>query len=388
MTASGRRRGDRTPAATPATAPRPTRRRIAAVRGALLHWFDRQARDLPWRATRDPYAIWIAETMLQQTRIEVVRSRWSEFLVSFPDVTALARASENAVLAAWSGLGYYSRARALRRAAIAIRDAHGGHLPSDPAALRSLPGIGAYTSAAVLSIARDVPLAAVDGNVVRVLSRWHALGLPAARGEPHASLADTYLARERPGAWNQAVMELGETLCTPRGWDCGACPVARWCEASAAGTVARHPPVKPRRATERVDLHALVVRDRDGRLLLERGAFAYLSHLWLPLVEVGAAAPEELAEQGLGTVLARGAILASPERVQHAIVHRAFTVTVVAVRLAERAPASPLRLVRRGGERRWFAPAELESIGRSALLAKCLRAAGDERRYRAASSVT
>ncbi|HYX69772.1 MAG TPA: A/G-specific adenine glycosylase, partial [Terriglobales bacterium] len=184
-----------------------------AFRAALLAWYGRHRRALPWRATRDPYRVWVSEIMLQQTRVNAVLEHYRRFLRRFPDVRALARARQSSVLAAWSGLGYYRRARALHAAARRlVRDFDGG-FPRTAEAMRTLPGIGRYTAAAVSSIAFGEPQAVVDGNVERVLERLVGRHLPAAQAW---ELAAQLLDRAHPGDFNQAMMELGATVCLPR----------------------------------------------------------------------------------------------------------------------------------------------------------------------------
>jgi A/G-specific adenine glycosylase len=197
-----------------------------AFRGALLRWYDEQGRDLPWRKTRDPYRIWVSEIMLQQTRVAAVLEHYRLFLERFPSLPALAAASESAVLAAWSGLGYYRRARMLHQCARKIEQEFDGRFPQSSEALRSLPGIGRYTGAAVASIAFAEPVAVVDGNVERVLQRMTGAKLTSAETWKHA---DEFLCHSRPGDFNQAMMELGAMVCTPRQPNCGACPVRKWC---------------------------------------------------------------------------------------------------------------------------------------------------------------
>lgn len=331
----------------------------AAIRTSLLAWFDGHRRPLPWREGRDPYRVWVAEVMLQQTRVAVVERSYPAFLRRFPTLDALARATEDEVLSLWSGLGYYSRARALHRAARAIGASGGKTFPRSLEAARALPGVGPYTAAAVLSIAYDAPLAAVDGNVVRVLSRLERLERPDARGEPHRGLAEALLSRDRPGDWNQALMELGEVVCTPAAPRCDACPVSRWCRARHAGAVLLHPPAKSRRKPERLDVELRLLSDRRGRLLLERGAFPYLRHLWLPPMRVSA---EGAHRAGRG----------DPATFKHAILHRELLVRVERRIL----PIAELRRHARQNtsrsERRLFSRDELASIGRSALLTKAL----------------
>ncbi|MGH9756149.1 MAG: A/G-specific adenine glycosylase, partial [Candidatus Acidiferrales bacterium] len=195
----------------------------------LLAWFRAHKRDLPWRRSKNPYRIWIAEIMLQQTRIAVVLPYYRRFLRRFPGVESLARAREAEVLKMWSGLGYYSRARNLHRAARQIVTHHSGNFPRALEDALALPGIGTYTAAAVLSIAYDAPLAVLDGNVARVLARLGAMrgDLRAPQRWKHLqNLSQRLLAKQSAGDWNQALMELGETICTPQSPRCESCPVA------------------------------------------------------------------------------------------------------------------------------------------------------------------
>lgn len=331
-----------------------TTRRDAKRRRALLRWYEKNARPLLWRRRPNPYRIWVAEIMLQQTRIAVVEPAYRRFLEAFPTLAALARAEQEEVLSHWSGLGYYSRARSLHRAARELHARGAKSFPKKWADAMDLPGVGTYTAAAVLSIAYGEPYAAVDGNVIRVLSRLERLGLPDGGGEPHRTIADRLLARGRPGDWNQALMELGETICLPKGPRCDVCPLQSTCAAFEAGVVERHPPPKPRRAIQRLGLEVTVLRDRRGRLLLERGAFEHLDHLWLPPTRKLAAPP------------ARADF-------KHAIVHRSFEVAVE----TRTVPTAELR--RRAGEptagveRRVVDPQDLTRLGRSSLLTKALR---------------
>jgi len=334
------------------------RSREARIRRALLAWYDRVARPLPWRRSTDSYRVWVAEVMLQQTRIAVVIPAYERFLGAFPTIAALARAEEEDVLSLWSGLGYYSRARSLHRAARVLHERGETAFPFEREEALALPGVGEYTAAAVLSIAHGKPWAAVDGNVIRVLSRLDCLPRPDARGAPHAEIASRLLARDRPGDWNQALMELGEMVCTPKAPACDACPLAEPCEARRRDVVLLHPPPKPRRGTERLGLELTVVRDRAGRLLLERGAFAHLDHLWLPPVRL---------------------LPSPPARTdfRHAILHRAFDVAVKERVLGSEAlRALATKPLRNGIERRVVAASDLDRLGRSSLLTKALRLLG------------
>jgi A/G-specific adenine glycosylase len=194
-------------------------------RTQLLAWYDAHARDLPWRETHDPYRVWLSEIMLQQTRVAAVIAHYHEFLRRFPNVEKLARAREASVLAAWSGLGYYRRARMLHAAAKVVRK-QGAKFPETAEGLRELPGVGRYTAAAIASIAFDDAVAVVDGNVERVLQRFSGQQL---RGEEFWSAAEALMDRARPGDFNQAMMELGATVCTPRAPACLTCPVVELC---------------------------------------------------------------------------------------------------------------------------------------------------------------
>jgi A/G-specific adenine glycosylase len=196
------------------------------LRKRLLAWFDEHKRDLPWRRDRDPYRVWLSEIMLQQTRVAAVVDHYQRFLRRFPSLEKLARARESSVLALWSGLGYYRRARMLHAAAKKIVRERAGQFPASATELRALPGVGRYTAAAIASIAFDEPVAVVDGNVERVLQRL--LGKRIA-GEPLWFAAQEVLSHERPGDFNQAMMELGATVCLPRQPKCSLCPVSRMC---------------------------------------------------------------------------------------------------------------------------------------------------------------
>jgi len=244
---------------------------LEAFQSSLLAWFSQFQRDLPWRHTRDPYRIWLSEIMLQQTRVAAVIPYYERFLARFPNVQSLADAPEEEVLRLWSGLGYYSRARNLQKAAQKIVAEHGGEFPPDVGAALALPGIGAYTAAAILSIAYQEKLAVLDGNVARVLARLGAM-----RGDLRANgmwpklqkAASQLLDEESPGDWNQAMMELGATLCTPRSPQCLLCPVSEFCEARKRGLTAEIPAKRMKRATVEITLAALVLVDARGKTLL------------------------------------------------------------------------------------------------------------------------
>lgn len=240
---------------------------LADFRPALLSWYRQFRRDLPWRRTSDPYAIWVSEIMLQQTRVAAATGYYLRFIARFPDFSTLAETSESELLTHWAGLGYYYRARNLWAAAKEMVAA--GRFPSNYVEIRNLPGVGDYTAAAVASIAFGLPHAVVDGNVLRVLSRILAdsTNPGSALGRKHfAKTAEAFLDGEQPGDYNQAVMELGASICLPRNPQCLLCPVARWCRARADGTPEQFP-VKAAPAVRPEELRTLYWIERDGRIL-------------------------------------------------------------------------------------------------------------------------
>jgi A/G-specific adenine glycosylase len=246
-------------------------RELADFRNQLLDWFRQFQRDLPWRRTSDPYRIWLSEIMLQQTRVAAVIPYYDKFLQRFPDVQSLAAAPQEEVLRLWSGLGYYSRAHNLQKAAQQIVAQHGGEFPKNIEDVLALPGIGNYTAAAILSIAFGEKLAVLDGNVARVLARLGAI-----RGDLRApqrwkelqETATVYLDPRSPGNWNQAMMELGATLCTPKSPQCLLCPVNEFCQGRKLGVAESLPEKRKNRATVAVTLAAAVFADKKGRTLL------------------------------------------------------------------------------------------------------------------------
>jgi A/G-specific adenine glycosylase len=319
----------------------------------LLAWYARGHRDLPWRHSRDPYAIWVSEIMLQQTRAQAVIPYYRRFLERFPTVEALAAATEDDVLALWSGLGYYSRARNLRLAAQHIAAA--GAFPREYAAIRALPGIGDYTAAAVGSIAFDLPFAVLDGNVLRVVARVanDASDISAGRTRKRfREIAQQWLDPREPGHFNQALMELGATVCLPRNPLCLVCPLAACCRARQEGTTAQLP-VKLRK-TEPVRLSGilLVVRNRGRILLRQRDAAASrMAGFWdLP-------APEDLPGAKLGARIGE---------IRHTITHHHYTLEVRSA-----TAGLPDR-----DSFRWFKIAQLAAIPFSTTARKALHLAG------------
>jgi A/G-specific adenine glycosylase len=313
----------------------------------LLAWFAKARRDLPWREEpRDPYRVWVSEVMLQQTRVEVVVPYFRRFIERFPTLRSLARAPLDDVLALWSGLGYYARARNM----VAAAQAAGSKLPGSAAALRELPGFGPYTAAAVASLAygEDVPL--VDGNVERVLARLFRIR--AGAREKAWALAAQLLPRGRAGQFNEALMELGATICTPRSPRCGECPLKAQCKGRDRPETYPGPRKRPGRPLLAWD--AVALRRRDGAVLLARRQGALFGGLW------------DLPEnQKLSGVRVHGA-LEKRGVVEQTLTHREVRVAIH----SGRASGTPR------GELRWVAPEELPRLGLSSLARKSLRVAG------------
>lgn len=259
-----------------------------ALVAALVDWYRANHRELPWRPppgqTGDPYRVLVAEAMLQQTQVATVVDYFNRFLAEFPTIQALASASEEQVLSAWQGLGYYRRARHLHRAAQRVLADHAGRVPDAPASIRRLPGVGDYTAGAIASIAFGRPEPIVDGNVARVLARVLAIESsidePPARKRLWAAARRAVEAADQPGDLNQALMELGATVCSPRGPRCPTCPARPWCAAGRAGDAERLPKRSPRRPARPVD-HVVLAIERRGRWLVEqRGPGGLWAGLW------------------------------------------------------------------------------------------------------------
>ncbi|MBL8114227.1 MAG: A/G-specific adenine glycosylase [Acidobacteria bacterium] len=338
---------------------------------SLRRWYFTNRRDLPFRKTRDPYAIWLSEVILQQTTVAVGASRWSRFLERFPSVEALAAASETEVLAEWAGLGYYARARNLSRAARAI--VRLGDFPRSSKGLAGLPGIGPYTAAAIASIAFGERVSVLDGNVARVLSRFLALSGDPKSGAGRARLrreAEALLPKSHPGDHNQALMELGATVCTPRNPRCAACPLRRACRAHAAGQEASFPATVPGKAAEHLTV-ALGAAVREGRLLLVPDAEMVRGHLLLPLVRVGASQePGEALRAAWPALSGRSSgALAELGTLRHSVLQRRYRVHVFLV--GERGPA------RNAETRVLVAPDGLAEVPHGGLLRKILARFGE-----------
>ncbi len=261
---------------------------MSNIASLLLAWYDRHARTLPWRGIHDPYRTWVSETMLQQTRVETVLGYYERFLVRFPTIAELAAAPEDDVLKLWEGLGYYSRARNLHKGAQQVMDSFCGVIPSDVETLRSIAGIGPYTAGAIASIAFDRRVPAVDGNVIRVVSRLRGIrenvGIPSVRRQLERDAA-ALVPADRPGDFNQAMMDLGATICTPGTPGCESCPLQAVCDAYAAGD-AEDLPVLPRKNPPKVIDYTLCLIFSGNRVLMRQRTEALLRGLWVfPMVE-------------------------------------------------------------------------------------------------------
>ncbi|MBW3582269.1 MAG: A/G-specific adenine glycosylase [Euryarchaeota archaeon] len=258
------------------------RSRASLVR-ALLRWYDAERRDLPWRGIDDPYAVWVSEVMLQQTRVETATPYFLAWMEHFPDLETLAASDRDAVLRSWQGLGYYSRARNLHEAARVVVAQHGGRMPTTRDGLMRLPGIGAYTAGAIASIAFGEAVPAVDGNVLRVLARLtgNDVDITTPNGRKVLTEAATgFVPRDRPGDWNQALMELGATLCTPRSPDCDRCPVRADCVAHRTGRTLTLPARSAKPAPREVRMRLAWVECDDAVLLTRAPENGLLGGLW------------------------------------------------------------------------------------------------------------
>ena len=323
------------------------------MRAALLRWYRRERRDMPWRREVSPYRTWVSEIMLQQTTVAAVTPKYEAFIAAFSDVRALAAAPEDAVLKNWAGLGYYSRARNLRRAALEIMELHGGEFPSSFDDVLALPGVGRYTAGAILSIAFSKPYAVVDGNVIRVFSRL--FGLRGRAKDPAFvkeiwARATPLVPKSAPGDWNQALMELGATVCAPESPSCGACPVSEFCVAFKKGIQDELPLPEKRREPTPVNWTCLWI-EKSGKVLLWKRTEKerLLKNLW-GLPEAGRVSAT------LGKRLASAS---------HSITHHALTVELREAVLDERAPLP--------SEAQWVSRAKLRDFLVSSLWLKLLK---------------
>ena len=370
----------RRPPVKPSADPRESSARASkrALRPALLRWFDRSARPLPWRGQVGPYAVWLSEVMLQQTQVDRVIPFYRRFLARFPTVESLARAELGEVLGLWRGLGYYSRARHLHQGAKAVVEQHHGRLPSTVDELLTLPGFGRYTAGAVASIAFGQPAPLVDGNVARVFSRLFLVeGGPGDRARESLlwRLAAALVDGPRPGDFNQSLMELGATVCLPTNPHCARCPVAGQCRALAAGRVDELP--VPRRASprRRLDLAVGLARNGHAVLLARRPAAGLFGGLWeLPSVELGAEGAASLR----GLLGPRATVGPRHLVVERTLTHRELVLHLHLTELPQRLPAAPAGYV----EWRWFDDAAVAEVGMSSAMEAVLEAANVQSRKR------
>lgn len=333
-------------------------RPLAAVARALLAWYARVGRDLPWRRSRDPYRVWVSEIMLQQTQVERVKDFYVRFLDRFPTVAALAAAAEHDVLRHWEGLGYYRRARQLHAAAKKIVADHAGAFPRNVAELRSLPGIGRYTAGAIASIAFNLPEPIVEANSRRVIARLagHAGPLGAAAGdEPIWEIAAGLVPKQHPGKFNQGLMDLGALVCTPEQPLCGNCPVAACCVAKQTGRVAEIPMKAVRREAKQVRETAVVVRRAGRVLVVRRRPGEWWEGLWdFPRVSGAARGVRRGIERSdVLSSLACGAT-SRLSTITHTVTHHRITLDVVECAAGRGGKAST--------GRRWMTAAALSSL--------------------------
>jgi A/G-specific adenine glycosylase len=322
----------------------------------LLRWWKVHGRhDLPWQHPRTPYRVWVSEIMLQQTQVATVIPYFERFMARFPDLAALAAADPDDVLAHWSGLGYYARARNLHKTALACVQRHGGKLPATAAELVALPGIGQSTANAILSQAQDIPATVLDGNVRRVIARHDAIAGWAGKSSVQRKLwraAQSRLPQSRGADYTQAIMDLGATVCTRSNPACTACPVSGDCEAFLAGTVDRFPTPRPKIELREKTLHMLIVTGPDGRVLLERRPPAGIwGGLWsLP----EGRGPTEIADR-IGLVNGKATPL---PRLEHRLTHMRIRIAPWLARAEDRAYR-----VECEQDARWFGRTEWPALG-------------------------
>ncbi len=307
---------------------------MAAFHQRLLGWFQRHQRQLPWRQTQDPWAIWVSEVMLQQTRVEAVQEIYPRFLASYPNPAAWAQVDDDQLLAAWRGLGYYRRARLLRAGAQEVQEKHGGQVPADLQALAQLPGIGAYTQGALASIAFQMPVIAVDGNVERVAARHRGIRQDVKRGPGARAVreaAAAWLDHQQPGDFNQALMELGAMICRPRSPRCQDCPVSEDCVAKAESLQGQLPILPPRRSMVNVQAQAVLVPVGDRGVLAHRLAPGAINAGQLDLPGPGILVSHEAGEalaQALNQCYGlRFAIEGEAAQIRHGITHHRISLS-------------------------------------------------------------
>ena len=312
----------------------------------LLSWYEQNKRTLPFRGTHDPYAIWISEIMLQQTRTETVAGYYARFLNRFPTVMTLAEAPQQEVLKLWEGLGYYSRARNLHRAAQIVRDEYGGRFPQTYEAVRALPGIGDYTAAAICSIAYRLPYPAVDGNLTRVISRVHDIredvGMPSVQRRIR-QLAGENIDRENPGDWNQALMDIGASICVPGTPDCAKCPLKAHCQAFKQGEADLLPVRAAAKPPLPMDVGVALVTCGKHILIQQRDA-AMLRGLWVFVLNEGNNTREGM-EKKLGALRLDAQFAAGLGDARHVFTHRIWNMRLYRFTVPEMKPVKNSRWV-------------------------------------------
>lgn len=309
---------------------------IDLFREDLLHWFIQEQRDLPWRKDQDPYKVWVSEIMLQQTKVDTVIPYFNRFIEQFPTIEALSKAEEEKVLKAWEGLGYYSRARNLHAAVKEVHEKYNGKVPDTPAEISELKGVGPYTAGAILSIAYGVPEPAVDGNVMRVLSRIVSIWEDIAKAKSRKVFEEAVrilISYQNPSFFNQALMELGALVCTPTSPSCLLCPVREHCQAFHDGTVNELPVKTRKKKVTSLQLAAIVLEDEEGRTLIhKRESTGLLANLWeFPNIEIVQTLQsekdqlEEALAQKYGATIEVGDMVA---RIEHVFSHLIWNINV------------------------------------------------------------
>jgi A/G-specific adenine glycosylase len=347
--------------------------RLQDIKTALRRWYEAQSRDLPWRKNTDPYPVWISEIMLQQTRVETVRPYFTRFLEKWPTLESLADAEPESLRAAWSGLGYYRRASLMLKAAQILVADYDGTWPKTAAELKKLPGFGAYTAGALASIAFDEPVAAVDGNVMRVIARLEAIEGDVSKGPANARIwgfAEQLAQCEQgssqehaPGNHSQALIELGALLCTAKSPKCEICPISKQCKALAQNRVQNIPPprIRPKRKT--IELTALVALTKKGVVLQQRPSPGILADLWCaPLLE-GDLAPDSVLDEASRKWNWTLDKAEDAGRLKHVLTHRDLLIRLV--RVYGREPVPEFRVTRLS---------ELSQLGLPSVASKILEA--------------
>ena len=348
---------------------------LEGVVSPLLDWYDRERRTLPWREKPEPYRVWISEIMLQQTRVDTVIPYFERFMNTFPTIEDLANGPVDEVLRLWSGLGYYSRARNLHRCAQVVRDTWAGELPATVKELESLPGIGRYTAGAISSIAFGQQASLLDGNVIRVFSRWTDLGMEVGQTVTKRMLwqwADELVPEERPGDFNQALMELGALVCTPRSPDCGLCPVDTTCVSRREGTVDIRPVKAKKKKAKKVQVRAAVLRNGEGEILLfQRPPKGLFGGLWECFQQEGL--EEESVSRVQGWLEAQLGLQVEsagpPGRGEHVLTHRRMQLVVYPFKVLSGQPGDVVQPYERW---RWVKEEELDTLGVGAVTGKML----------------